>query len=125
MSLPYHQQRRLRRIGRVLRGSDPQLAAMLSIFARLTAGERMPAREQLSPRRRGTWPLLMRLLSLVARLAVAGARATSASLRQAIAGYRQAVRRTRAWIIRKQGAPAAGRTARSAYRGLRRSSPDT
>lgn len=28
------------------------LTAMLSIFARLTAGERMPAREQLGPRRR-------------------------------------------------------------------------
>ena len=75
------------------------------------------------PRRRGTWPLLMRLLSLTARLA-AGARATAASLRQAIAGYLRAMRRTRAWIIRKQGAPAAGRTARSTYRDLRRSSPD-
>ena len=62
MSLPYRQQRRLRHIGRVLRGSDPHLTAMLSIFARLTAGERMPAREQLGPRRRGIWSVLRRLL---------------------------------------------------------------
>lgn len=121
MSLPYRQQRRLHHIGRALGGSDPHLTAMLSIFARLTAGERMPAREQLGHRWRGIWLLLMRrLLSLMARLAAGGAGATSAGLRQAIAGCRRAIRRARAWITRKQAAPAAGSTCRD----LPRSSPD-
>lgn len=42
-----HGRRRLRRIDRKLRRSDPELASMLSIFSRLTAGETMPMREQL------------------------------------------------------------------------------
>lgn len=123
--LPYRQQRRLRRIGRVLRGSDPHLTAMLSIFARLTARERMPAREQLGPRRRGIWPLLTRLLGLVGRLAAGGADATSAGLRRAIARCRRIVQRARPWINRKQAAPAAGHAARPSHGDLPRSSPDT
>src|ERR1700683_2342408 len=39
--------RRLRRIGRELRRSDPELASMLSIFSRLNAGEMMPGWEQV------------------------------------------------------------------------------
>jgi hypothetical protein len=39
--------RRLRRIDRELRRSDPQLASMLSIFSRLNAGETMPGWEQV------------------------------------------------------------------------------
>jgi hypothetical protein len=42
-----HGRRRLRRIDRELRRSDPELASMLSIFSRLNAGETMPTREQL------------------------------------------------------------------------------
>lgn len=86
MSLPYRQRRRLRHLAKALRGSDPHLTAMLSIFTRLTAGECMPAREQLGPRRRGICALLMRVLSLVARLAAGGASAASARLGLAIAG---------------------------------------
>ena len=55
MTLPYRQRRLLRRADRALRRSDPDLASMLSIFARLTAAERMPAREQLRPRPRLAW----------------------------------------------------------------------
>jgi hypothetical protein len=53
MSLPYRQERLLRRTDHALCQSDPGLASMLSIFARVTADERMPAREQLRPQR--TW----------------------------------------------------------------------
>jgi hypothetical protein len=50
VTLPNRQGRLLRRAERALCRSDPDLASMLSIFARLTAAERMPAREQLRPR---------------------------------------------------------------------------
>jgi hypothetical protein len=50
VTLPYRQGRLLRRADRALCRSDPDLASMLSIFARLAAAERMPAREQLRPR---------------------------------------------------------------------------
>ena len=49
MCLPCRQERLLRCADRVLSRSDPHLASMLSIFARLSAGERMPGREQLRP----------------------------------------------------------------------------
>ena len=42
-----HGRRRLRRIDRELRRSDPELASMLSIFSRLNAGEMMPGWEQV------------------------------------------------------------------------------
>ena len=42
-----HGRRRLRRIDRELRRSDPELASMLSIFSRLNAGEMMPGWEQM------------------------------------------------------------------------------
>jgi hypothetical protein len=50
MTLPYRQERLLRRTDRALRESDPHLASMLSIFARITAAERLPAWEQLGAR---------------------------------------------------------------------------
>ena len=53
MSLPYRQERLLRRADRALCQSDPDLASMLSIFARITASERLPAWEQLRPK--ATW----------------------------------------------------------------------
>ena len=112
MSLPYRQRRRLRHAGQMLRGSDPYLTAMLSIFARHTAGERMPGREQLGPRRRGIRLLLIRLLGLVARLAAKGVGLASAGLRHLTARCRRA----RAWVSRKQATPAPGRAARSTGR---------
>jgi hypothetical protein len=50
MTLPYRQERLLRRADRALCQSDPDLASMLSIFARITAPERLPAWEQLRPK---------------------------------------------------------------------------
>lgn len=41
MSLPQHEQRLLRRIDRTLSRSDPDLAYVLSVLARLNTGEKM------------------------------------------------------------------------------------
>ena len=46
MQFPYRRQWPLRRMSRDLRRSDPHLAAMLAIFARLTAGEAITSEEQ-------------------------------------------------------------------------------
>lgn len=50
MSLNYRQQRQPQRIESLLLRSDPQLAAMLAMFGRLAAGQRMPVREQAATR---------------------------------------------------------------------------
>ena len=46
MRFPYRRQWLLRRMNRSLSRSDPHLAAMLAIFARLTAGEAITSKEQ-------------------------------------------------------------------------------
>jgi hypothetical protein len=50
MGLPVRQRRVLGRIENALRGSDPKLAALYAIFARLTRDEEMPRAEQLRHR---------------------------------------------------------------------------
>jgi hypothetical protein len=50
MGLPVRQRRVLGRIDCALRGSDPRLAALFSIFARLTRDEDMPRIEQVRAR---------------------------------------------------------------------------
>ena len=50
MSLSHHHQNRLHLIQAGLLRSDPQLAARLSIFGRLSASQAMPAWEQVSSR---------------------------------------------------------------------------
>jgi hypothetical protein len=47
MGLPARQRRVLERIEGTLRGSDPKLAALYTIFSRLTRDEEMPRIEQL------------------------------------------------------------------------------
>lgn len=59
MTLPYRQERLLRRTDRALSESDPDLATMLSIFARITAAERLPAWEQLRPGLTWAWSVLL------------------------------------------------------------------
>jgi hypothetical protein len=60
MTLAYRQERLLRRADHALRRSDPDLASKLSIFARLTAAEGMPGREQLPPPERvWDWRVLL------------------------------------------------------------------
>jgi Protein of unknown function (DUF3040) len=51
MSLSHHQQRQLYRIESGLLRADPQLAAMLGIFGKLSAGQAMPSWEQVPTRR--------------------------------------------------------------------------
>ncbi len=51
MSLSHHQQRQLYRIESALLRADPQLAAMLGIFGKISAGQAMPAWEQVPARR--------------------------------------------------------------------------
>jgi hypothetical protein len=51
MSLSHHQQHQLHRIETGLLRADPQLAAMLGIFGKLSAGQAMPSREQAPTRR--------------------------------------------------------------------------
>lgn len=50
MGLPVRQRRVLERIESGLRGSDPRLAALYAIFARLTRDEEMPRIEQVRHR---------------------------------------------------------------------------
>ncbi len=47
MGLPASQRKILERIEHALRGSDPHLAALFSIFTRLTCDEEMPRIEQI------------------------------------------------------------------------------
>jgi hypothetical protein len=61
MSVGYSQHWRLRRMDRWMRRSDPHLAAMLAIFARLTAGEAMPGIEQAGFRHARAWRNLIRM----------------------------------------------------------------
>lgn len=49
MASSFRQFRQLRAIERQLRRSDPGMAAMLAIFARLNAGEAIISREQERP----------------------------------------------------------------------------
>ena len=82
MTLPYRQERLLRRADRALSESDPHLASMLSIFARITAAERLPAWEQRRPRlawvgRAAAWPVAA-VAFLVVFVAGGGSRAATA-----------------------------------------------
>jgi Protein of unknown function (DUF3040) len=51
MSISHHHQRQLYRIESGLLRADPQLAAMLGIFGKLSAGHAMPSWEQVPTRR--------------------------------------------------------------------------
>jgi hypothetical protein len=50
VGLPVNQRKILERIENALRGSDPRLAALFSIFTRLTRDEEMPRIEQIRAR---------------------------------------------------------------------------
>jgi hypothetical protein len=70
MTLAYRQERLLRRADDALRQSDPDLASMMSIFARLAAAEGMPAREQLPLQRAWDWRILLWPVAVVTFLVV-------------------------------------------------------
>ena len=69
MSLNYRQRCQLHRMEARLLRSDPRLAAMLGVFGRLSAGQHMPAWEQLATRRdriRQAAALIMEAIVLMA-----------------------------------------------------------
>jgi DUF3040 family protein len=69
MSLSHHHQNQLQLIEAGLRRSDPQLAARLSVFGRLSVGQAMPAREHASSGRdriRQAAALIAETISVVA-----------------------------------------------------------
>jgi hypothetical protein len=65
VSVSYTQHWRLRRLDRWMSRSDPRLAAMLAIFARLTAGEPIASIEQAGFRRTCAWYNLSRMKAAV------------------------------------------------------------
>jgi hypothetical protein len=71
MTLPYCEQRVLRRADRALHRSDPDLASLLSAFAWRNAAEAMPARERLRPRTSWAWCVLLSPVAAVAYLVAA------------------------------------------------------
>ena len=70
MTLPHRQERLLRHADEALCQSDPDLASMLTIFARMTAAEGMPDREQLRPRPIWAWRALLWSVAAVTFLVV-------------------------------------------------------
>ena len=68
MTLDYRQERLLRRADHALCESDPDLASMLSIFARLTTAEEMPVWEQLRRWRSWDWRILLWPVAAIAFL---------------------------------------------------------
>jgi hypothetical protein len=71
MTLPYREERLLRRVDQALCQSDPHLASLLSVFARLNAAEAMPARERLRPQPGWAWRVLLWPVAAVAFLVAA------------------------------------------------------
>ena len=68
MTLPYREERLLRRVDHALCRSDPDLASLLSIFARLNAAEGRPAQERLRPQPGWAWRVLLWPVAAVALL---------------------------------------------------------
>jgi Protein of unknown function (DUF3040) len=87
MSLPYHQRRKLRQLDRALGAADPGLAFNLATFARINAGQIMPAHEQLRSRARPVRRVLLWPVAGIAFLLVVVAGGGASRARQA-AGLR-------------------------------------
>ena len=75
MGLPAHQRKILERIESALRGSDPRLAALFSVFSRLNRDEEMPGIEQVRARAAIILARVHRRVASVARWFGAPARA--------------------------------------------------
>ncbi len=84
MSVPYRQARTLRRIDRRLGRSDPHLAAMLTIFARLYASEVITSTEQARRPRLLAW--LAIVLATAARWAFRRVASACAAARRRLDG---------------------------------------
>ena len=93
MTLSYRQERLLRRADRALCHSDPDLASMLSIFARISAADRLPAREQLGPRLTRALSVLLWPVAAAAFLVVfAAGGGSKAATACSVAVHRHALR---------------------------------
>lgn len=101
MRLPFRQVRHLRRIERGLRRSEPHLAAMLAIFARLNAAEAIVSREQACPSGIRAWRVLAVLAGTIAGL-LAG---LAAIRRWAFHRTASACAATLGWIRKTAGPP--------------------
>lgn len=94
MRIPGRRHWRLRRMNRGLRRSDPHLAAMLAIFARLCAGEMIPSVEQAPSLGVRAWRGLARLAHVMAHMTAVCAGCAGRAFRcvaAACAGIRAAV----------------------------------
>jgi len=93
MTTAARQRRVLSTIERMLRRTDPRLAAKFGMFSRLTSGEQMPRIEQVtspSPRRRGNIRIgqLSYRLRVMLCITVAAGALTAALLAQGVASAR-------------------------------------
>jgi len=95
MTLPGRQERLLRRVDRALCRSDPHLASMLSVFARLTAAERMPARERLRPPPARARHVLLRPLAAAVIVVVFAAGGGASAVRRAATACMRCAQRVR------------------------------
>ena len=93
MTLPSRQERILRRADRALSQSDPHLTSMLSIFARLTADETIPAREQLRAPPARAWRVLLRPAAMAIFLVTFAAGGAASAARRAATACAHASRR--------------------------------
>lgn len=112
MSLSHHHQKQLHLIRAGLLRSDPELAARLSVFGRLCAGQAMPAWEQVSSRPdriRQAAALIAETISVVAAAIFLFLRAVLALVAAVVPGGRArppAQRRERARPRPRSGRPA-------------------
>ena len=118
MSLSHHHQNQLHLIQAGLLRSDPQLAARLSMFGRLSAGQAMPAREQVSSRPdriRQAAALIAETISVVAAAIFLFLRAVLALVAALVPGGRARPPAPRREPARPR--PRSGRPARPGGRG--------
>ena len=110
MSLSHHHQNQLHLIQAGLLRSDPQLAARLSMFGRLSAGQAMPAWERVSSRHdriRQAAALIAETISVVAAAIFLFLRAVLALVAAVVQGSRARAPAQRREHIRPR--PASGR----------------
>lgn len=88
MSIRFRERRLLRRRASALRAADPHLAAMLAVFAQITATEALPSTEQISRR----CPRLLPTLAVVAAVAARMVRAAARGIRRSVAGCASGLR---------------------------------
>src|SRR5215472_9477255 len=112
MSLSHRHQNQLHLIQAGFLRSDPQLAARLSVFGRLCAGEAMPAWEQVSSRQdriRQAAALIAETISVVAAAIVLFLRAVLALVAAIVPGG--GARPPAQWRERARPRPRSGRPA--------------